>query len=144
MPWPKNEKLHEMHAMYQQGFSLSQVGEFYGCTRQSVFGLFQYNGLPTRKKKELPFIVFNGSKYTMRNHGYMAKTDGDRTLLHRDIWEFHNGPIPKGWDIHHKDEDKTHNEIGNFECLTKAEHTRLYSPHNNQYTKGRKREKCGS
>jgi hypothetical protein len=144
MPWPKNEKLQEMHAMYEQGFSLSQVAEFYGCTRQSVFGLFQYNGLPTRKKKELPFVVFNGSKYTLRNHGYMAKTDGYRTLLHRDIWEFHNGKIPEGWDIHHRDEDKTHNEISNFECLPKSEHTKLYSPHNNQHTKGRKREKCGS
>ena len=28
---------------------------------------------------------------------------------------------------------------------SKSEHTRLYSPHNNQYTKGRKRgEKCGT
>ena len=28
--------------------------------------------------------------------------------------------------------------IENLECLPKSEHTRKYSPHNNQYTKGRK------
>jgi hypothetical protein len=132
--------LKEMHAMYEGGYSLQQVGDFFGVTRQSVFGLFKYHGLKMREKKELPAVVFNGAKYTMRNTGYYAKTDGSRNLLHRDMWEKDNGPIPDGWDIHHKDEDKTNNTPTNFECLPKADHTRLHPHGQNQHTK---RKSCG-
>ena len=59
--------------------------------------------------------------------------------MHRYVWEKERGQIPDDWDIHHKDEVKSNNTIDNLECLSKSEHTRLYSPHNNQYTKGRKR-----
>lgn len=144
MAWKKNQNISEMHKMYMQGYSLSQVAEHYGVTRQSVYGLFKYNNLEIRKNKKLKFLEFNGFKYTLRNTGYFAKTNGNRNLMHRDVWEFYKGEIPENYDVHHRDENKENNEINNLECLPKAEHTRLYSPHNNQYTKGRKREKCGS
>ena len=60
-------------------------------------------------------------------------------MEHRYIWEKEIGKIPEGWDIHHKNEDKSDNRIENLECLSKSDHTKLYSPHNNQYTKGRKK-----
>ena len=87
----------------------------------------------------MPFVEFNGNKYTLRNNGYWGRTNKERNMLHRDVWEFHNGPIPSGHDIHHLDENRANNFIGNLECLPKAEHTSKYSPHNNQYTKGRKK-----
>jgi len=93
--------------------------------------------------KPLEFVEFNGGKYTIRNTGYLGRTNEERSLLHRDVWEFYRGPIPSGYDIHHMNEDKRDNRIENLECLPKAEHTRLYSPHNNQYTKGRKKV-CGA
>lgn len=139
MPWPVNENAEQMYALYNDGFTLSQVAKAYSMTRQSVYGLFKYRGWPLREKKQLPYVVFNGNKYTLRNNGYYGRTDAKRTLLHRDVWEFHNGAIPENCDIHHIDEDKLNNNIENLECLQKAEHTRRYSPHNNQYTKGRKR-----
>ena len=141
MPWPKNPDAEKMYALYKQGFSLADVGAGYGKTRQSVHGLFKYRGWATRKKKRpLPFVHFSGCKYTLRNTGYYGKTTGRRTLLHRDVWEQLKGKIPKGFDIHHIDEDRANNNIENLECLPKPEHTRLYSPHNNQYTKGRKKK----
>lgn len=128
-----------MHALYMEGNSLQQVANVYGVTRQSVYGLFEYNNLEIRKKtKKLEFIEFNGNKYTIRNNGYYGRTNESRNLLHRDVWEFHNGPIPSGWDIHHINGDRACNDIANLECLPKSEHTKKYSPHNNQYTKGRK------
>lgn len=138
MAWPRNKNIQEMYTYYCSGKSLSEVGKKFKCTRQSVFSLFRYNGLTIRPKRIcLPFVEFNGSKYTIRNHGYFGKTNGNRSLLHRDIWEHHNGKIPEGYDIHHIDCDKSNNNIENLECLPKSEHTRLYSPHNNQYTNGR-------
>jgi hypothetical protein len=136
----RSTNLDEMYALYTEGHSLESVGKVFKRTRQSVYGLFKYNNKPMRgKPKPLPVVEFNGNKYTMRNTGYYGRTNAERSLLHRDMWEFHNGPIPDGWDIHHVNEDPTDNRIENFECLPKAEHTRKYSPHNNQFTTGRKR-----
>jgi hypothetical protein len=140
MAWKRNKNIDEMYRMYCEGYSLAQVANSWGCTRQSVWELFRYNGLATRpKRKPLPYVMFNGEKYTRRSTGYFGKTTGKRTLLHRDVWEYHNGKIPDGYDIHHVDCDRENNSIDNLECLPKAEHTRKYSPHNNQYTRGRKR-----
>ena len=127
-----------MHDLYMEGYSLSQVAKAHGVTRQSVYDRFARAGKPMRVKKRLPYIMFNGSKYTIRNNGYYAKTNGKRTSLHRDVWEHFNETIPDGWDIHHIDGDKENNAIENLECLPKAEHTRKYSPHHNQYTKRNK------
>jgi hypothetical protein len=84
------------------------------------------------------FQIYDGIKFSLRNNGYYAKTNGDRMLMHRYVWEKERGKIPKGWDIHHINENKEDNRIENLECLPKAEHTKKYSPFNNQYTKGRK------
>ena len=43
-------------------------------------------------------------------------------LLHRDIWEFYNGTIPDGHEIHHEDGDFNNNDITNLRCLSNAAH----------------------
>lgn len=140
MPWPKSKNAEQKYELYQRGYSLQKVAAAFSCSRQSIYGLFKSRGWVRRDKPApLDFVEFNGSKYTLRNTGYYGKTNGKRTLLHRDVWEFHKNKIPARWDIHHIDENKMNNHIKNLECLPKAEHTRRYSPHNNQYTKGRKR-----
>lgn len=137
--WNRNDKKAKaMYRDYQGGKSLSQVSIQYGITRQAVYDTFKLRDYKLRTRTLLPTKEFNGNKYTLRNNGYYGKTKGGRTLLHRDVWEHHNGPIPKGYDIHHLDNDKTNCDIANLELLPKSEHTRKYSPHNNQYTKGRK------
>lgn len=131
------ERLLAMYRLYNEGKSLANVGVAFGLSRQAVHGLFVYHGLPARQKKELPFIEFGGAKYTMRNTGYFGRTDGGRTLLHRDMWATANGPVPAGVDVHHIDGNRLHNSLDNFACLPKADHTRLHSHGQNQYTKGR-------
>jgi hypothetical protein len=136
----RSKKIDEMYSFYCEGNSLQSVGKKFGVTRQSVYGLFAYNGRKMRGKvPPLPFVEFMGEKYTLRNMGYYGRTSGGRTLLHRDVWEHHHGKIPLGFDVHHKSCDPLDNSIENLECLSKSEHTRLYSPHNNQYTKGNKK-----
>jgi hypothetical protein len=129
-----------MYELYLSGQSLGSVARAYGRTRQSVWQLFRYHGWERRPQRPpLPFIMYGGNKYTLRNTGYYGKTNGKRTLLHRDVWEDAHGKIPKGWDVHHLDCDRENNALSNLEILPKAEHTRKYSPHNNQYTRGRKK-----
>ena len=45
-------------------------------------------------------------------------------VLHRVIWADHNGPVPPGSVIRHKDGDPSNNEISNLECVKKEEHLR--------------------
>src|SRR5579859_3333497 len=48
--------------------------------------------------------------------------------LHQEIWKHHNGPIPKGHDIHHADENPLNNSKENLVCLTKSEHRKAHKP----------------
>lgn len=117
---------------------MAEVAKYVGVSRQCIFDAFQTRGYQLRSKKERPFKIYKGIKFTLRNSGYYSATTGSRKLMHRYMWEDQIGRIPDGWDIHHINEDKSDNRIDNFECLPKSEHTRKYSPHNNQFTKGRK------
>lgn len=47
-------------------------------------------------------------------------------MEHDIVWEEHNGPIPEGYEVHHRDENKRHNKIENLELLTSLEHKRIH------------------
>jgi hypothetical protein len=51
---------------------------------------------------------------------------GKQIMEHRLVWENHNGKIPKGYFIHHKDGNKLNNDINNLEILTPMEHKRKH------------------
>jgi len=129
----RNEFYKKMYSEYQKGFSLAEVGKMFNMSRQGVFGGFKKRGFKCRKKIQLPYQFFDNKKFTLRNHGYYSLTSGKRTLMHRYVWEKEKGKIPIGYDIHHIDLDRTNNDIKNLECISKSEHTKLYSPHHNQY-----------
>ena len=127
------------HGLYQCGMSLSKVAKRFGSTRQRLWSKFKRLGLKTRPLVRKESVEFNGAKYyRSRSQGYWRKGAGNRSALHRDTWEFFNGKIPEGYDIHHLDENKDNNSIDNLECLSKSEHTKKYGIFNNQFTKGKK------
>lgn len=80
------------------------------------------------------FITFNGIEYrlmgTKKYYLSQSKSSEGRKRaksLHVAIWEFHNNKeVPKGYEIHHKDGNTFNNDISNLECLTIAEHRKLY------------------
>lgn len=62
--------------------------------------------------------------------GYVRITvEGKRVKKHRWVWEQHNGPIPEGFVIHHKDGNIFNNDITNLELLPDGKHR---SHHNNE------------
>jgi hypothetical protein len=63
---------------------------------------------------------FNGESFYLCGHYYQRK--GKR--LHRTVWEYHNGGIPKGYHVHHADGNKSNNDITNLVLLEKTEHIR--------------------
>jgi hypothetical protein len=64
--------------------------------------------------------IFNGKSY-YRYKGERYFTKGAKKL-HRVVWEFYNGKIPKGYHIHHKDHDTANNDILNLEMIEASLH----------------------
>lgn len=62
-------------------------------------------------------------KKTVKKNGYefvVIFIDGKwkGKYVHRLVWEAFNGPIPEGFEINHKDEDKCNNALENLELVT--------------------------
>ena len=61
---------------------------------------------------------FLGVRYYLCGFYYQRK--GRR--LHRAVWEHHNGPIPAGSHVHHRDGDRSNNGIDNLELMDGRAH----------------------
>lgn len=68
------------------------------------------------------FAYFDNYKFTRDDATgyYLNSTIGKR--LHRYVWEYYNGEIPKGYHIHHKDGDRTNNDITNLLAVASKKH----------------------
>jgi hypothetical protein len=67
---------------------------------------------------------------TTTKKGYIRSNKDEHGKLrfeHCLVWERHYGKIPAGMQIHHKDFDKTNNDINNLQLVTPLEHKRLHS-----------------
>lgn len=77
---------------------------------------------------------FDGERFYLCGNYFQHR--GKR--LHRTVWQYHNGAIPKGYHVHHKDENKSNNSIENLELVKAEEHSRYHM--NNEARKARSRE----
>ena len=67
-------------------------------------------------------IEYKGAWYSLsKSHGYYIQAGGNG-LLHRVIWRDTFGPIPNGYDVHHKNGIKTDNRPENLELMHHIEH----------------------
>ena len=70
---------------------------------------------------------FDGKTFTRDDStGYYLcaskSADGRRKRMHVYVWEYYNGSVPADYHVHHKDEDKSNNDISNRELKMGTEH----------------------
>ena len=71
-------------------------------------------------------LFYEGHKVYM-NGDYPAIWMNNKTIhIHRLEWIKHHGKIPKGYIVHHRDENKFNWSIDNLELLSKSEHIRKH------------------
>lgn len=71
-------------------------------------------------KDGLPKQSFNGKEYTLYPKERYFSRGSKR--MHTDVWIFHNGPVLKGFHVHHVNENTWDNRIENLECIEKFKH----------------------
>lgn len=71
-------------------------------------------------------IEEDGYKFTLDNQsGYYLsskKINGRRLRYHVYVWIKNKGPVPEGYAVHHKDENKENNTIENFILISDVMH----------------------
>ncbi|MBR6271396.1 MAG: HNH endonuclease [Lachnospiraceae bacterium] len=77
---------------------------------------------------------FNGESFYLCGNYFQRK--GRR--LHRAVWEYHNGSIPKGYHVHHIDEDRANNQPENLKLMEGAEHLSAHMNEPNRKEESRK------
>jgi hypothetical protein len=76
-------------------------------------------------------IEYDGIWWCQDKRGYYeAGIKGRKTRLHRYIYEQAHGPIPRGYDVHHIDEDKTNNSLENLQMLLRSAHNSYHGAKN--------------
>ena len=87
-------------------------------------------GLRPRKRMG-PLSSAPGGYGTINIDGYRrvsisSKGKRRQRFEHRVVWEQYNGPVPKGYEIHHRDGNRLNNAIENLEMVTPLAHKRLH------------------
>lgn len=77
------------------------------------------------RKPGHPKVLF-GSTWIEENGYRVIMFGGKRVYVHRLVDVITNGPIPNGWDVHHKDENKLHNHWDNLQRMPKDAHSALH------------------
>jgi len=70
------------------------------------------------------FIFLDGYKFTLDEKTGYYRCNKIRQRLHRYVWEEHNGEIPKGYHVHHKDHNKANNHIDNLVLVGSSKHAK--------------------
>ena len=73
------------------------------------------------------FLYFNNVKFTRDDTTGYYLNSTIRKRMHRYVWEYYNGEIPKGYHIHHVDGDKSNNSIENLRLVEAKKHCKAHS-----------------
>ena len=73
----------------------------------------------------LKFVTYKGEKFWLQSSGRYYQSgnkDSEERLVHRRVWVDNKGPIPEGFQVHHRSKDWTDSSIGNLELVVTVTH----------------------
>lgn len=73
------------------------------------------------------YQYFNGVKFTRDDKTGYYLNSTIRKRMHRYVWEYYNGEVPEGYQIHHIDKDKSNNDISNLEAIPFSAHAKMHN-----------------
>ncbi len=113
------------HTPWNKGKRGLQVSYRKGKTWSSIWGDKKSNKMKTnlRNKKYKGAISLNKDGYLRKR----SPTTGKYFMIHQQVWKKNNYPrLPKGFCIHHLDNNKLNNNPQNLLLLDFGTHTRLH------------------
>ncbi len=103
--------------------SKAMIAHRLDMSANTVRRVLLHAGVNSRFRRVRATVIFNGRKYAEEKDGYWRATARPRTMLHRDVFEFHMGRgIKPGHEINHKNHCKWDNAFENLQELPKPEH----------------------
>jgi len=112
----------EIVKMYSQGIPMWKIGQRFGITTREVRRELKKAGVNLRlheRKKD-------GEKY-LAGGRWNVHVRGETKRHARVVMEKILGrPIPKGFEVHHKNRKGLDDSLGNLQLLTEREHSRLH------------------
>lgn len=122
-------------------------------------GKFSKGDIPVNKGKRMPKDVYAKCKATMFKKGQIphnkkelghkrvskdgyvyvktgeSKLNLNYELLHRHVWEKHNGAIPEGYNVQFKDGNRQNCDIDNLYIISRAEQMKTENSYHAKYPK---------
>lgn len=89
--------------------------------REGKAMVVEFNGIKFRR---YPNASQRSDRVYYRPHAGHIR--GGVGYLHQEVWKAHNGPIPEGYHVHHKDGNPLNNSINNLELMIESEHLSMH------------------
>ena len=131
-----------VHQYHTKRKSIRQIAQEINCDPMTICYAMKKHNIKLRGKKEsTKNAVETGYRKMLygkdnpafkggyiRKDGYrVISVNGEQRVEHRYIWEQHTGKvIPKGHQIHHKNENKLDNRLNNLQLINNSEHQKLH------------------
>lgn len=96
-------------------YSKNRKGNLVVCTSIEVSNFGNIKGEKWHHKKfNDDMIMIIGNRKFIKNHG---------NAIYKLVWTLFNGPIPKGYCVHHIDHNKLNDRLDNLQLMTLSEHS---------------------
>jgi len=130
-----NEQTAAMYAAYASGKSVCQVAKLYRMDASAIRQRFKNRGYPMRPRYRVAFQVIDGIRFADVGRGYFREGRPLQRYAQQYVWVKHNGPVPQGFIVVHRNRNRGDNRIGNLYLISKKNAPKEMNPlRHNQFT----------